>query len=100
MHSSEENALIVNAIQRASMVIVQNSLREGFGLTATEAMFKRVCFIGTHQACGLRTQVRVAGAGCRTGLCPCRFSGPVGHGITRCSGYSRLLRVRADVEGV
>jgi hypothetical protein len=39
-------------------VVVQNSLREGFGLTATEAMFKRVAFIGTEQACGLRTQVR------------------------------------------
>jgi trehalose synthase len=58
MQSLEENALIVNAIQRASIVIVQNSVREGFGLTATEALFKRTCFIGTQQACGLRTQVR------------------------------------------
>ena len=52
------NALIVNAIQRASTVLVQNSIQEGFGLTATEAMFKRTCFVGTEQAVGLRTQVR------------------------------------------
>lgn len=32
--------LEVNAIQRASTVIVQKSLREGFGLTVTEALWK------------------------------------------------------------
>jgi trehalose synthase len=58
MEDVAQNALIVNAIQRASYVIVQNSIREGFGLTATEAMYKGVCFVGTHQAIGLRTQVR------------------------------------------
>ena len=57
MECAVENSLIVNAIQRASNVIVQCSLKEGFGLTATEAMLKRVCFVGTS-ACGLRTQVR------------------------------------------
>jgi len=35
-----ENARVINAIQRASKVIVQPSLKEGFGLTVTEAMFK------------------------------------------------------------
>lgn len=35
-----ENAAIVNAIQRHAAVIVQKSLREGFGLTVTEAMWK------------------------------------------------------------
>ena len=34
MESRKENALIVNAIQRCSSVVVQNSLQEGFGLTA------------------------------------------------------------------
>lgn len=58
MHDRDANAEIVNAIQRASVVIVQNSLQEGFGLTATEAMAKRVCVVGTAQACGLRTQIR------------------------------------------
>jgi len=36
----EENAAIVNALQRHAGVIVQKSLREGFGLTVTEGMWK------------------------------------------------------------
>ncbi len=36
----EENAAIVNAIQRHATVVVQKSLREGFGLTVAEAMWK------------------------------------------------------------
>ncbi len=36
----EDNAALVNAAQRASDVIVQKSLREGFGLTVSEAMLK------------------------------------------------------------
>jgi trehalose synthase len=35
-----ENAAIVNALQRHAAVIVQKSLREGFGLTVCEAMWK------------------------------------------------------------
>ena len=57
MDSRKENALMVNALQRCSTVIVQNSVREGFGLTATEAMWKRVPIVGTR-ACGLRLQIR------------------------------------------
>lgn len=57
MQDLEQNHLIVNSIQRASSVIVQNSLQEGFGLTVTEAMFKRVAVVGTEQAVGLRTQI-------------------------------------------
>jgi trehalose synthase len=34
------SALQINALQRASTVIVQKSLREGFGLTVTEALWK------------------------------------------------------------
>ena len=34
------NHLEINAIQRASTVILQKSLREGFGLTVTEALWK------------------------------------------------------------
>jgi trehalose synthase len=34
------SALEINALQRASTVIVQKSLREGFGLTVTEALWK------------------------------------------------------------
>lgn len=35
-----QNDIHVNALQRASTVIVQKSLREGFGLTVTEALWK------------------------------------------------------------
>jgi trehalose synthase len=36
----DENAAIVNALQRRSDVVVQKSLAEGFGLTVAEAMWK------------------------------------------------------------
>jgi trehalose synthase len=40
MDDADENALIVNALQRHAHVIVQKSLAEGFGLTVAEAMWK------------------------------------------------------------
>jgi trehalose synthase len=40
MDDGEENAAIVNALQRRADVVVQKSLAEGFGLTVAEAMWK------------------------------------------------------------
>jgi trehalose synthase len=40
MDDTEENAAIVNALQRRADVVVQKSLAEGFGLTVAEAMWK------------------------------------------------------------
>ncbi|MFM2153708.1 MAG: Trehalose synthase [Pseudomonadota bacterium] len=40
-HDVDENAAIVNALQRHATVVVQKSRREGFGLTVAEAMWKR-----------------------------------------------------------
>jgi trehalose synthase len=40
MDDADENALMVNALQRHAAVVVQKSLYEGFGLTVTEAMWK------------------------------------------------------------
>jgi trehalose synthase len=40
MHDPDENATIVNALQRHAAVVVQKSLAEGFGLTVVEAMWK------------------------------------------------------------
>jgi trehalose synthase len=57
MKSRRENELIVNALQRASSIVVQNSVREGFGLTVTEAMWKHVAVVGSR-ACGIRQQIR------------------------------------------
>ena len=35
-----DNAFLVNCLQRASSVVIQKSLKEGFGLTVTEALYK------------------------------------------------------------
>jgi trehalose synthase len=40
MDDLDENAVIVNAIQRRAQIVVQKSFAEGFGLTVTEAMWK------------------------------------------------------------
>jgi trehalose synthase len=40
MDDLDENALMVNALQRHARVVVQKSIAEGFGLTVTEAMWK------------------------------------------------------------
>jgi trehalose synthase len=63
MASGKENALLVNALHRCSDVVVQNSLQEGFGLTATEAMWKSVAVVGSRAA-GLRQQIRPGLNGC------------------------------------
>ncbi len=40
MSDPDENAVIVNALQRRADVVAQKSLAEGFGLTVSEAMWK------------------------------------------------------------
>ena len=37
---TSENNILVNVLQRASSVIIQKSIKEGFGLTVTEALWK------------------------------------------------------------
>lgn len=41
-----EDSALVNALQRCAAVIVQKSIREGFGLTVTEAMWKGTAVVG------------------------------------------------------
>ena len=50
------NDLAVNAFQMASSVLVQKSIREGFGLTVTEGMWKGKPMIG-GDAGGIRIQI-------------------------------------------
>jgi len=57
LDSRKNNELMINAIQRCATVVVQNSIREGFGLTVTEAMWKGKPVFGT-EACGIRQQIR------------------------------------------
>ncbi len=47
---------IVNALQRVAWIVLQKSLREGFGLTVTEALWKGKPVIGGN-AGGIRLQV-------------------------------------------
>lgn len=58
MDNADENAVMVNVLQRCATIVVQNSLREGFGLTVTEAMWKSVPVLSNRKACGPRHQVR------------------------------------------
>lgn len=46
----------INALQRASTVVLQKSIKEGFGLTVTEAMWKRKPVIGGATG-GIRKQI-------------------------------------------
>jgi trehalose synthase len=45
-----EDSALVNALQSRAAVVLQKSLREGFGLTVTEAMWKGTAVIGGY--CG------------------------------------------------
>lgn len=56
MDDLEENAVIVNALQRRSTIVVQKSLKEGFGLTVTEAMWKARPVIASAIG-GIRDQI-------------------------------------------
>ncbi|WP_207764865.1 glycosyltransferase [Hyphococcus luteus] len=63
-HCAEERIIIlsvpdsalVNALQQRAAVVLQKSLREGFGLTVTEAMWKGVPVIGGDVG-GIRRQI-------------------------------------------
>jgi trehalose synthase len=51
-----EDSALVNALQRRAAVVMQKSLREGFGLTVTEAMWKGAAVIGGDCG-GIRHQI-------------------------------------------
>lgn len=54
---SVQDGALVNALQRKAAVILQKSLREGFGLTVSEAMWKRTPVIGGNVG-GIRLQIK------------------------------------------
>lgn len=56
MDDPEENARVVNAIQRHATVVTQKSLVEGFGLTVAEAMWKARPVVASAVG-GIRDQI-------------------------------------------
>jgi trehalose synthase len=56
MDDLDENAAMVNALQRRADIVVQKSLAEGFGLTVAEAMWKHRPVIGTRVG-GIQDQI-------------------------------------------
>ncbi len=54
---SFQSDILVNAVQRASSVIIQNSVREGFGLTVSEALWKEKPVV-TRKVGGIPLQVK------------------------------------------
>jgi trehalose synthase len=56
MDDVQENAAMVNAIQRRSDIVVQKSLAEGFGLTVAEAMWKARPVVATRRG-GIQDQI-------------------------------------------
>jgi trehalose synthase len=56
MADSDENAVIVNALQRRADVVAQKSLAEGFGLTVSEAMWKGRPVVASEIG-GIREQI-------------------------------------------
>jgi trehalose synthase len=53
---SVQDSALVNALQRRAAVVLQKSIREGFGLTVTEAMWKGTAVIG-GRARGITQQI-------------------------------------------
>ncbi len=56
MEDLEENAAMVNAIQRRADIVVQKSIAEGFGLTVAEAMWKAKPVVGGRVG-GIQDQI-------------------------------------------
>lgn len=57
MDDVDENAIIINALQRHAAVVVQKSLVEGFGLTVAEAMWKSRPVLASAVG-GIQDQIR------------------------------------------
>ncbi len=54
---SHQDSALVNALQRRADVVVQKSIREGFGLTVAEAMWKGKAVVGGNVG-GIRHQIQ------------------------------------------
>ena len=89
LDDAEENAVIVNALQRAADVVVQKSIAEGFGLTVAEAMWKSRPVVATAVG-GIQDQIIDGETGVL--LKDPRTSTPT---ATRCAPCSRTRSARS-----
>ena len=107
MNDTEENAVIVNALQRHARVIVQKSLAEGFGLTVAEAMWKARPVVASRIG-GIQDQIvdgdsglllddprDLAPSGPPSAACCATPNRPSASALTRTSGFARSSRARA-----
>jgi trehalose synthase len=62
MDDPDENAIMVNALQRRADIVAQMSLAEGFGLTVAEAMWKARPVVATHVG-GIQDQIEDGSTG-------------------------------------
>jgi trehalose synthase len=76
-------ALEINALQRASTIIVQKSIREGFGLTVTEALWKGKPTIGGAVG-GIPNQIID------------KLTGVLVHSVEECAQQMRYLLTHPD----
>src|SRR5438270_227460 len=77
------SALEINALQRASNIVIQKSLKEGFGLTVTEALWKRKPVIAGAVG-GIPTQVIH------------KLTGMLVHSVEGCAYQIRYLLTHPD----
>ncbi|MBW2988793.1 glycosyltransferase [Candidatus Woesearchaeota archaeon] len=54
---TEKNDLLVNALQQESAMVFQNSIKEGFALTVSEALWKKTPVLGTEVG-GIPLQIK------------------------------------------
>ncbi len=102
MEDLDENGAIVNALQRQAAVVVQKSLKEGFGLTVTEAMWKARPVVASASG-GIEDQIEdgVTGVLLRNPLDLRTFAAEVGDLLAnperaRAIGEAARERVRAE----
>lgn len=81
-----QDDLAVNAIQRSSTVIMQKSLKEGFGLTVSEALWKSKPVVASHVG-GIPLQVKH------------KYSGMLCHSIDGAAFSLKMLLNNPDFAG-
>lgn len=97
MADLEENAAIVNALQRRARVVVQKSIAEGFGLTVAEAMWKARAVVASRIG-GIQDQVADGRTGCLVGARDLVAYGSAVTGLVADPGRAAVMGERARAQ--